>query len=156
MGALMRLQVAAQGFRVNDIIRTRLLLEGAVAKNLAESSDTIDLSHLNDVLTTMDDPRLSPAEFIALNGKFHLAFAEASGNKIVTAVMSGLRHSIEMATYEGADDVADWSATAARLQREHRDLLRIISEGDGPEAEHKIQAHISGYYDETHLPHNAS
>jgi DNA-binding FadR family transcriptional regulator len=156
MGALMRLQVAAQGFRVNDIIRTRLLLEGAVAKSLAESSDTIDLSHLNDLLATMDDPRLSPVEFIALNGKFHLALAEASGNKIVTAVMSGLRHSIEVATYEGADDVADWSATVTRLQREHRDLLRIISEGDGPEAARKIQDHISGYYDETHLPHNAS
>jgi len=156
MGALMRLQVAAQGFRVNDIVRTRLLLEGAVAKNLAESNDTIDLSHLNDLLVAMDDPRLSPTEYIILNGRFHLAMAEVSGNKIVTAVMSGLRHSIETATYEGADDIADWPATATRLQREHRDLLRIISEGDGPEAARKIQAHISGYYDETHLTHNAT
>jgi len=155
MGALMRLQVAAQGFRVNDILRTRLLLEGSVAKNLAESNDTIDLSHLNGLLEEMDDPRLSRTEFIALNGKLHLALAEASGNKIVTAVMSGLRHSIETATYEGADDVADWSATVARLQREHQDLLHVISEGDGPEAARKIQAHISGYYDETHLTHNA-
>jgi len=156
MGALMRLQVAAQGFRVNDILRTRLLLEGSVAKNLAESNDTIDLSHLNGLLEEMDDPRLSRTEFIALNGELHLALAEASGNKIVTAVMSGLRHSIETATYEGADDVADWSATVARLQREHRDLLHVISEGDGPEAARKIQTHISGYYDETHLTNNAT
>ncbi len=158
MGALMRLQVAAQGFRLADIVRTRLLLEGAVAKNLAELSETgaIDLSPLNALIKEMDDPHLSPTEFIALNGRLHLALAEASGNRVVTAVMSGLRHSIETATYKGADDVADWPSTVARLQREHRELLEIIATGDGPAAANKIRTHITGYYDESHIaPHSS-
>jgi DNA-binding FadR family transcriptional regulator len=37
MSALMRLQVAAQGFRVGDVVKTRLLLETSVAAELADA-----------------------------------------------------------------------------------------------------------------------
>ena len=39
MSVLMRLQVAAQGFPVDDVVRTRLLLETAVVGELAQSAE---------------------------------------------------------------------------------------------------------------------
>jgi GntR family transcriptional regulator, transcriptional repressor for pyruvate dehydrogenase complex len=151
MGALMRLQVAAQGFRVSDIVRTRLLLEGAVVKELAEHSDDVDLGPLTQLLDAMEDPQLSQPEFLALNAQFHLALADASGNQVVTAVMAGLRRSLEADVFEGADNLADWTATADRLRQEHRDIILTVIEGDGARAATLIQNHISGYYTETHL-----
>lgn len=75
MGALMRLHVAAQGFRVSDIVRTRLLFEGAVARDLAERSDEVDLGPLTELLDAMESPQLSQTEFLVLNAQFHLALA---------------------------------------------------------------------------------
>ncbi|MEO6944948.1 MAG: FCD domain-containing protein [Lacisediminihabitans sp.] len=151
MGTLMRLQVAARGFRVSDIVHTRVLLECAVAKNLAENHSSIDLAPLLKQIEAMDDARHSASDYVTLNAKFHAALAEASGNHIVTSVMAGLRHSIESATYEGAGGIPDWPATVTRLQKEHRELLDAIAEGDGPRAAAITKAHISGYYVETHL-----
>jgi DNA-binding FadR family transcriptional regulator len=151
MGALMRLQVAAQGFRVGDIVRTRLLLEGAVVHDLAMRSEDIDLGPLTQLLDAMEDPQLSQTEFLALNAQFHLALADASGNQVVTAVMAGLRKSLEADVFQGADDVADWTATADRLRQEHRDIIFTIIAGDGERATTQIQDHISGYYAETNL-----
>lgn len=151
MGALMRLQVAAQGFRVGDIVRTRLLLEGAVVHELATHSEDIDLGSLTQLLDAMEDRQLSRNDFLALNAQFHLALADASGNQVVTAVMAGLRRSLEADVFQGADNVADWAATADRLRQEHRDIIFAIIAGDGERATTQIQDHISGYYAETKL-----
>jgi DNA-binding FadR family transcriptional regulator len=43
MSALMRLQVAAQGFAVADVVKTRLVLEASVASDLAAASATADV-----------------------------------------------------------------------------------------------------------------
>lgn len=151
MGALMRLQVAAQGFRVNDIVRTRLLLEASVVTDLAEKSDTVDLGSLTQLLDAMEDPQLTQTEFLALNAQFHLALADASGNQVVTAVMAGLRKSLEADVFEGAESLIDWATTADRLRKEHREIILAIIAGDGPLVATQIQEHISGYYSETHL-----
>jgi GntR family transcriptional repressor for pyruvate dehydrogenase complex len=153
MGALMRLQVAAQGFHVNDIVRTRLLLESAIAKDLAERDDSTDLTDLFDL---MEDPTLSLSEYILLNARFHVALAEAAGNKVVIAVMAGLRHAIEAAAREQAGPMANWPTTIGHSQKEHRELLDAISAGDGARAVTVIKNHISGYYDEIHVASEAS
>jgi GntR family transcriptional repressor for pyruvate dehydrogenase complex len=151
MGALMRLQVAAQGFRVSDIVRTRLLLEASVVEDLAEHSDQVDLGPLTQLLDAMEDPQLSQAEFLALNAQFHLTLADASGNQVVTAVMAGLRRSLEAGVFDGAENLSDWIATADRLRQEHRDIILTIIAGDGARAADQIRNHISGYYTETRL-----
>jgi GntR family transcriptional repressor for pyruvate dehydrogenase complex len=156
MGALMRLQVAAQGFRVNDVERTRLLLESAIAKDLAERHDSTDLTALNELFDLMEDPTLSLSEYILLNSRFHVALAEAAGNKVVIAVMAGLRHAIEAAAREQAGPMADSPTTIGHSQEEHRELLDAISAGDGARAVTVIKNHISGYYDEIHVASEAS
>jgi len=151
MSALMRLQVAARGFPVADIVRTRLILETSVAGDLAEANPRADLSGAEALLDAMDAPDLSPAEFLALDAAFHLALAEASGNQVITATMAGLRSGIEGYARAGVATIADWSATSARLRAEHRGILTAIGAADATTARTRIHDHISGYYAETFI-----
>lgn len=151
MSALMRLQVAARGFPVADIVRTRLILETSVVGDLADAAPHPDLSRAEVLLGAMDPPDLTPSEFLALDAAFHLALAEASGNQVITATMAGLRSGIEGYARAGVARIADWDATAARLRREHRAILEAITAADAAAARTRIHDHISGYYAETFI-----
>ena len=144
MSALMRLQVAASGFRVADIVRTRLLLESAVAGDLARGGG--DLAAASALLDAMDAPDVTAEEFLALDAAFHLALASAAGNQVIIATMAGLRHSIESYVRDGAARLADWPAMAAHLRSEHRGTLAAIRDGDADAASSRTHDHIAGYY----------
>ncbi|WP_105035470.1 FadR/GntR family transcriptional regulator [Cryobacterium aureum] len=151
MSALMRLQVAAQGFDVADVVKTRLVLEGSIVTELAQACATVDLAASAQILTAMESQPLTQAEFLALDAQFHLSLAEASGNQVITATMAGLRSAIEGYARAGAAGLTNWPATSARLMREHRGILTAILAGQADAAHLAVHAHISGYYAETHL-----
>ena len=145
MSTLLRLQVAAQGFPLTDVVQTRLLLEDAVAAALAGQQDP-DLAAAHSVLDAMDAEGLTPAEFLALDAQLHLALAESSGNTVVAAIMAGLRTAIESYVQEGAASIADWDAMADLLRAEHRAIITAIAAGDATTAQALVRAHITGYY----------
>lgn len=163
MSVLMRLQVAAQGFPVSDVVKTRLVLEASVVTELAAASALAgstmdanaslhpDLSTPALLLGAMDSPDLTEAEFLTLDAEFHLALAAASGNQVVTATMAGLRSAIEGYVRAGATGLASWPNTAAGLRAEHRAIVAAIEAGDARAARTLVHSHIAGYYAETHL-----
>ena len=145
MSTLLRLQVAAQGFPLADVVQTRLVLEGAVAAALA-AQDAPDLDAAHRMLDAMDADDLTPAEFLALDAQLHLALAESSGNTVVAAIMAGLRTAIESYVQQGAAAITDWEAMATVLRAEHRAIIAAIAEGDAAAAQSTVHAHITGYY----------
>jgi GntR family transcriptional repressor for pyruvate dehydrogenase complex len=160
MSALMRLQVAAQGFPVADIVKTRLVLETAIAAELAEAvltgalhpdTPTPDLGRCSQLLDAMDAAGLTEDEFLALDAAFHLSLAEACGNQVVIATMAGLRNAIEGYVRAGVTRLASWPDTSARLRAEHRGILAAIEAADPATAHTLVHSHISGYYAETRL-----
>ncbi|WP_137843253.1 FCD domain-containing protein [Microbacterium sp. 2FI] len=155
MSALLRLQVAAQGFPLDDVVRTRLVLESAVVEALAEAAaaDTTGsaTADAHAVLDAMDAPDLTPAEFLALDAQLHLALAEASGNAVIAAMMAGLRTAIETYVQAGAARISEWDAAASRLRHEHRAILAAVDAGDAARARTLIHDHITGYYAEAGL-----
>ena len=155
MQALMRLQVAASGFPVADVVSTRLLLESSVAGELAERGSA-DLADALQLLDAMDDPALTAQEFLALDAQFHLALAEAAGNTVVATMMAGLRSSIESYVLAGAERIPDWEAMAARLRAEHRGVIDAIDAGDAAAARTRVHDHISGYYRDASPTHPLS
>ncbi len=152
MSALMRLQVAATGFAVSDIVKTRLVLETAVAADLAEANPRPSLEASVALLDVMESRSLTDAEFLALDAQFHLSLAEASGNQVIAATMAGLRSSIESYVRQGAATLPSWHDTSARLKAEHRDIIAAIATGDPAAARLTVHAHIANYYAETNLP----
>jgi DNA-binding FadR family transcriptional regulator len=151
LSALLRLQVAAQGFPIDDVMRTRLVLESAVAGALA-SDPQRDTASARTIVDAMDAEGLSPAEFLALDAQLHLALAEASGNAVIAAMMSGLRSAIESYVLAGAEQIPDWDATVTRLRSEHRAIVAAVDAGDAIAARTLIHDHITGYYAEAGLP----
>jgi GntR family transcriptional regulator, transcriptional repressor for pyruvate dehydrogenase complex len=150
MSALLRLQVAAHGFPLDDVVRTRLVLESAVVEAVAaDPARSTDDAHA--VLGAMDAADLTPGEFLALDAQLHLALAEASGNVVIAAMMAGLRTAIESYVQAGAERIVDWDATAARLRSEHAAILSAVDAGDAASPRTLIHDHITGYYAEAGL-----
>ncbi|WP_378144959.1 FadR/GntR family transcriptional regulator [Cnuibacter sp. UC19_7] len=165
MSALLRLQVAARGFAVDDIVATRLVLESAVSTQLAtriraaaierpgdgSAPSAPDLVEVHELLAAMDEPDIAdaPAEFLPLDQAFHLALAAASGNQVIAATMAGLRASIEAYVLEGASFLPDWATTSRRLRAEHHAVVEAITAGDAASAESRMRDHIETYHSET-------
>jgi len=145
MSTLLRLQVAARGFPLTDVVHTRLLLEDAVVASLAGQQNP-DLAAAHSVLDAMDAEGLTSAEFLALDAQLHLALAQSSGNTVVAAMMAGLRTAIESYVQEGAASIADWDAMSDLLRAEHRAIVAAIAEGDATSAQALVRTHITGYY----------
>lgn len=145
LSALMRLQVAAQGFPLADVMRARLVLEDAVAASVAADSAR-DTADARDILDAMDADDLTAEEFLALDARFHLALAEAGGNSVIAAMMAGLRTSIESYVLAGAQRIEGWEAMAARLRTEHHGIVDAIDSGDADAARTRVRDHITGYY----------
>ncbi|WP_239453265.1 MULTISPECIES: FCD domain-containing protein [Microbacterium] len=145
MSALLRLQVAAQGFPFDDVVATRLVLESAVVDAVAADPDR-STDRARAVLEAMDDDGLTAPEFLALDAQLHLALAEASGNVVIVAIMAGLRTAIESYVQAGAAGIAEWDAAARRLRREHHAILDAVDAGDAAAARRLVHDHIVGYY----------
>lgn len=153
MASLMRLQVAARAFPVQDIVDTRLLVEASVVATLASRAGAgIDLAPAIALLDAMDDPTLDPHGFLALDAAFHLSLAEIAGNRVLAATMAGLRAGIEGYVQAGSDGLPDWAGTAGRLRREHRAILAACAGGDPDLARRLVTDHIAGYHAEI-APH---
>ena len=145
MSTLLRLQVAAQGFPLDDVVRTRLVLEDAVVAAMAGAADS-DTTRAHQLLEAMDAADLTPGEFLALDAELHLSLAEASGNTVIAAMMAGLRSSIESYVQAGASAIADWDAMVTRLRAEHHALVAAIDASDVESARSLVRTHITGYY----------
>ncbi|MBD7956296.1 FadR family transcriptional regulator [Microbacterium sp. Sa4CUA7] len=145
MSALLRLQVAAQGFPIDDVVATRLFVEEWIVATLA-ANPAADLETARATVEAMDAAPLQPEEFLALDAQFHYALAAASENSVVAATMAGLRSSIEGYTSQIAARIVDWPAASARLRHEHHQILDAIDAGDAERARALIPQHISGYF----------
>ena len=145
MSALLRLQVAAQGFPLADVVQTRLVIEEAVVSAVAASDDPAP-ADAHRILDAMDAEGLTAAEFLALDAQLHLSLAEASGNAVIAAMMAGLRTAIESYVTAGSVRIGDWDAMAARLRDEHRALIGAVDAGDADRARALVRAHITDYY----------
>lgn len=153
LSALLRLQVAAKGFEISDVVETRLILEAWTVTHLA-SHPELEFPEARALIRAMHDPALTPQEFLALDAQFHLDLADAAGNTIVSATMGGLRHAIEGYVQTGARSVADWGAMATRLAEEHEAILDAVDAQDPDLARTRMLAHIDGYYAATGLAQN--
>lgn len=168
LSVLLRLQVAAHGFPIADVVGTRLILEEAVVRALAAAAsapaaastapaastasapDERGTAAAHRILDAMDDVD-EPGDFLALDAQLHVALAEASGNAVVAAMMAGLRDGIEAYVRAGSERIDDWPGMAARLRAEHRAIVGAIDEGRADDAVTRIRDHIIGYHAATDL-----
>ncbi|WP_197417499.1 FadR/GntR family transcriptional regulator [Mycobacterium sp. GA-2829] len=147
MGSALRLHMATRHLPIADLVDTRILLESWALREAADRDPRPDLTALEATLDAMDDPALTPDEFLRLDSAFHVAMAGLAGNVVVAAMMAALRDSIHGYVVAGVPLLTDWSDVAATLRCEHRAILSAVRRGHGAKAGDLVDAHIRGYFD---------
>ncbi|SFC92087.1 GntR family transcriptional regulator, transcriptional repressor for pyruvate dehydrogenase complex [Nocardioides terrae] len=152
---LLRVHVALANFPVADVVDARCMLErssatlaagratpaalSAVAAPLAamEATEALDRSRAGD---GHPDGRQA---YNDLDTAFHIAIAEAGGNRLVADITIAIREAMRRPILEGLERLGEeWPAVRRRLSQEHRGVFEAIAVGDGVRAADLVEAHI--------------
>lgn len=135
---------ARQGYQVNaisvadarDLLRMRLALEPAcAAESAADAPDA--------VLAALDAFRSVPegADFIAENRAFHIALAEASGNRRMAATVRDLVEQADRLVRVSLESIR--GRDPAQLVAEHAAIVDALQRRDGRGARRLVRAHVA-------------
>lgn len=151
IGAAMRLHVATEALPVRDLVDTRVLLEEATVRQLADrvaaGGDAL-LAPARALLHRMDGVD-DPVAFQELDSGFHLALCEAAGNAVVTVIMASLRQAVRSYVLATTAAMPDWPEAVVRLRAQHAAVLDAVAAGDGPGAARAVVDHIRWFHGRT-------
>lgn len=142
----LRLHVALSNFPMADIVDARVMLERNSATLAAAHASEAALAAIRAPLTAMDDPDAECEPFNDADTDFHVAIAEASGNRLVADMTVAIRASLRRPILAAMQQVTDWHAQACRLQGEHHDIYEAIATRDGSTAAELSERHIRGAF----------
>lgn len=126
--------------RVHDVLELRAILECeaaalAAARHQAEHLDQMDAS-IEEMRNGLADP--DGEVFVEADLRFHLAIADATGNRVVLHSMHAVREVIRSALVT----VFRIPQSAERALAEHRAIRAAIAAGDADRARAEMRAHL--------------
>lgn len=142
----LKLQLATRNVEYRDVAETRLLLETWAAQHADPALG--EWQQAEALLERMEEAAVTIDDFLAWDAEFHVTLARSAANPLISTLMEALRLSIAEHASAAAQALPDWGRTAARLRREHREILEAFRTGDGANASALLRAHIEGYNDE--------
>lgn len=143
---LLRLHVALANFPMNDVVEARVMLERFSAGLAAERASAEHLKAIEVPLDEMDDVSIDQETFNQLDTQFHVAVAEAGGNRLVADMTIAIRDSMHAPILRAYAEVADWQNMAGRLRSQHRAVFEAIREHDSQRASDLLEEHIRSAY----------
>lgn len=144
---LLRVHVALTNFPMPDVVEARVLLERGSARLAASELDEQTLAGLRELLEAMDDPAIDRAHFNELDTAYHVAIAEAGGNRLVADMTTAIRGSMRTPILMSFEETDDWDGLVAGLRRGHHDIYDRLAAGDAPGAERAVEEHIRYAYE---------
>jgi DNA-binding FadR family transcriptional regulator len=111
---------------------------GAAARAAPARADTSDLAAALAAMGTAG----SAEEFVEHDTAFHCALADASGNRLIAAIMRSLRDSMRRYAVEAVERLGDTSL----LQADHRRILAAVDAGDPGAASRAVTDHLAHAY----------
>lgn len=141
---LLRMHVALASFPLPDVVEVRVALERLSARLAAtrgEEAHEAPTARLADLRAAA---ALGREAFNDADTAFHVAIAEAAGNRLAADMTIAIRESVRrplLARFVTMDD-EDYSALRTDLLREHAEILAAIVAGDPARAEELMEAHI--------------
>ena len=121
----------------DDVLQTRLLLEGEAAERGALRLSAADLRTLHADVRRMDAAlgRLDSKAYLAVNEDFHVRLYRAAGSPLLMALIETVWLRIGPLSNQLFDD----AAAAPVLNDAHADLLRALDAGDSAAARRAIE-----------------
>lgn len=148
----LRLHIALAHFSLDDVVEARAVLERSSARLAAEHAKAEDLTRMRERLDRMDEVGLPREEFNDCDTDFHVAIAEAAGNRMVADLTVSVRNAVRQTLLTVFHRVEDWEAIAARLRAEHRAIYDAVAAGDAERAGDAVEAHIRSVHRDIVLP----
>ncbi|MFB6818075.1 FadR/GntR family transcriptional regulator [Streptomyces sp. NPDC056347] len=142
LGRLLRLHFALGSYSLEDVLEARVVLERSSFEAAARHACPEDLDAARELVAGMGEAGVAVAEFNDLDTRFHVHIARISGNELTSTLTSAVRESVRPLILKALEAAEDWPATAAALNAEHAELLRLLSAGRGPDAADLVERHI--------------
>lgn len=146
LGRLLRLHFALGSYSLGDVLEARVQLERSSFQAAADHAPEDELDELESLLARMAQPEVEVAEFNDLDTRFHVQIARSSGNQLTSTLTSAVRESVRPLILRALEATEDWPATAAALNAEHTELLRLVRTGEGSRAADLVEKHIRGFH----------
>ncbi len=143
---LLRVHLAVSSFPLSDVVEARVMFERFSALSAAKSMTPEVLTRIGDAIAAMDDPDIDRARFNELDTEFHVAIAEAGGNRFVADLTVAVRESIRTDILGTLEESGDWPEVRDGLRADHHAIHRALIDGDGPLAADLLEKHINGFY----------
>ncbi|GAB2751868.1 FCD domain-containing protein [Salinifilum aidingensis] len=143
----LRLHVALANFPPADVVEARVMLERHSARLAAEHATAPHADALERIAGAMDDPAVGRDRFNELDTEFHVALAEAGGNRLVAEMTSAVRESLRQplrAAFHRLGD--DWDRVRVQLCADHHGLVDAVRADDGELAQQRVESHIRWFY----------
>ncbi|WP_109472219.1 FadR/GntR family transcriptional regulator [Ornithinimicrobium cavernae] len=141
---LLRLHVELANFQVDEVVEARILLERSSAALAAQRASAEAVEAMRVPLTLMDTESLDRETFNDADTDFHVAIAQAGGNRLFSNLTEAIRASLRSRHLEAFRKVTDWEALASVLRTEHHGIHEAIREGRADLAADLVEAHIRG------------
>ncbi|WP_344857816.1 FadR/GntR family transcriptional regulator [Planomonospora alba] len=143
---LLRLHIALANFPFDDVVESRATLESASARLAAGRATEEDLARMRAELARMDEPGLSRERFNDHDTAFHVAVAEAGGNRLMADMTVAVRNAVRHTLLGAFHRIGDWEAVAARLRAEHHAIYDAVAARDGERAGRLVEEHIRDFH----------
>jgi GntR family transcriptional repressor for pyruvate dehydrogenase complex len=143
---LLRVQVALTNFPVQHVVEARVMLERWSVRLASAGASAEDLATMADLLVEMDDPTVDRARFNDLDTAFHVAVAEAGGNRLVADLTSAVREALRYPLLVAFEDIVEWEVVVKGLRAEHHAIYAHIAAGEGAGAADAVEVHIRNFF----------
>jgi GntR family transcriptional repressor for pyruvate dehydrogenase complex len=139
---VLRLHVALANFPLDDVVAARVMLERSSASLAAAHATDETLAAITEPLSAME-AQLDRLSFNDLDTAFHIAVAEAGGNRLVADMTIAIREAMRAPILRELEQLGDrWPDVRARLVAEHRAVADAIGAGQADRAADLMEEHI--------------
>jgi len=131
-------QLALTNVGPDEVLDAQRAIETTAAELAAINATPDDLTRLQDLLAEAEACIDDVAAYTASSRDFHLAVAEASGNRVLTVQLASLQH----VAWPAANPTLT-PAVSRRILEAHREIARLIAARDAAGARELMRDHVA-------------
>ncbi|WP_237200128.1 FadR/GntR family transcriptional regulator [Rothia nasimurium] len=150
LGWALRMHIATRTLPVEDIVNTRILLEGEAAARAAAAPPSVRrtkaLATARSYLDEMSSPEIPNDRFHFCDTRFHYELSSLGGNIVMDTVIDSLHLATVGYVQEAVPYLDDWAATKRELQKQHLAIYNAVAAGQAEEAQQAVAHHIRWFY----------
>ena len=150
LSRLLRLHVALGSFPLEDVVEMRVTLERSMAVLACRNAKPANLAPMRAALLAMDAPEVDRENFTQWDTDFHVAMADAGGNRLMSDVTRAIRESVRTPILVAMSAMAEsgefgWFAVRDGLRADHHAIFEAVQAGRAEQASDRLEAHIRGF-----------